>query len=865
MLLPRSYRAMVAGFGVGFVVLLVGVACRPDQPVVPPSAAEDAPRSNSLPAANPDSIGIHYLCENRFRIRNRNNVEVAVQWVVVGTSDSGTVVLAARQSGTSFSETYVDMPDSGTVRLFVGGVRIAAAENTGGACGIRRLTVRLEPGVIASPAAFDTAYPVGTAVSYSFAPAPGYRNVLVALDDSLVPASGSVVMGTGHLLWAAADLDVELPLATDPLVVELHGLLTAEDPVSTYQQILDDVGALFDAVGPDEASRRMKLAGLVAYDPIRDSAALVRVDDALALHEFTVGSGEYDGSGASGGPVIIADRSPSGALREAAPGSGCFLQRPPEVPGSSEPTRVVYINGIRTTFDEAATTTRGLDCALVQSGQLSGSRYTVRMFYNRTWSVQLPEDVRKAFWCVFAGVRWQSQWSFLARIVGYSACATQAAVTAIRTQDYLEAFSQFAKVQAGSPGLSEDADSLARYFAGVRAHDGEHVIVVAHSQGNLITQQAVQALRDRGLYAPRADSLCLAAVAVAAPTSSNWPIPDDHLLGLQVPGDLLSLLTHRNHFPTISTSYSDSTQALVELIRSQLAGATDPGQRLALVQMANLVRWSHGVRLHSMDETYLGEQPARDAITNDVATLHRQCTIGQLALDPASVTLRVQSSTPLAVSATNRNSLPLLLKRNVSWIIPPIVALSRNERRVTATSPGAGEITARVFDREAREAIQVPMEALVVSATQTPRSSWKLDEWNAPPDYPPPDVGPPPAWDGIPSKCTGVKILSARDSVLNVTYTWAYVAHCWYAASGTVQPPDGIHIARYRWRWFDSAGVERISPTNQLTAYSVQDMPADEPLAPFSGWGRLEVWGLNASDVPIAKGTACISNCGGTP
>ncbi|HUX34151.1 MAG TPA: hypothetical protein VMV51_09775, partial [Gemmatimonadaceae bacterium] len=305
-------------------VLVVGISCQSDRVGALPAAADGQakPRFDAVPAADPDSVRIHYLCENRFRIRNANDLAIAVQWVVLGTVDSGTVVLPARPSGAPFSETFLDVPDSGTVRVFFGGVRIAAARNTGAACATRQLTVRLDPGVVTTLGNLDSAYAIGTAVPYSFATAPGYTHVLVALDDSLVPDTGTVVMGASHVLWAAADVEVALPSPTDPLVVELRGLLSAADPVGTYQQILDDVGALFNAVGPEEASRRVKLAGLVAYDPIRDSSALIRVDDALALHAFTLGSSEYDGSGASsggGGGGLISNRIP-GASREVAPG-----------------------------------------------------------------------------------------------------------------------------------------------------------------------------------------------------------------------------------------------------------------------------------------------------------------------------------------------------------------------------------------------------------------------------------------------------------------------------------------------------------------------------------------------------------------
>lgn len=866
MRVSRSGRMPLAAVAAAFLLLAVDWACRADRSLAPdPTSVPPAPARASAGAARPDSVSVEYVCANRFRIRHHGDSAVTVSWVVVGTADSGAVVLAARPAGARFSETYLDVPDSGTVRLFVGGVRVAAAKNRGTVCDTRPLAVRVDPGVIAGGVRGDTAVPVGSTVSYSFSAAPGYTNVLVLLDDRLVPASGTVTMGRGHFLWAAADLDVVLPAATDGWVVELRSLLTASDPVARYQQILDDAGALFDSVGPDEASRRLRLAGLVAYDLIRDSAAIVRVDGALALHEFMLGGSAYDGSGGTGGGGLIANRAPAGGARDVAPGSGCAPQRPPAVPGTGEPTRVVYVNGIWTGPDDAVKTSSGLECAIVEGGQLEHSRYSMSKFYNRTWSRQLPEGIRKDVWCVASGMRWSSFWSVPARMAAFTLCKARSAVLAVQTNDYVEAVREYAAVLSGSDAVEEDADSLARYLAAHREHDGEHVIVVAHSQGNLLTQQALQLLRARGQYIPRRDSLCIGAVSVAAPTSSNWQIPADYLVGLQASGDLLSLITQHNHFQTISTPYADSAAVEIARLKELIASAPDQEQRRAWAQMLAVTRFARGERLHSMDLTYLGEQPTRDAITAGVAYIHRQCTTGRLAITPPYANVRVQSTLPIQVSAWNRNSVAMPVNRGIAWSVPSHLTLSLNGRRVTATAPGVADLQARVFDRDAVATIEVPMEALAVTATQVGHSAWKYAESNAPSSVPVPDLGPAPSWDGEPATCTQSRTVSAADPGTGATYVWYFVQHCWYSATGTVVPPSGIKITSYWWRWYDATGWMGDGPTNRLTAYSPQDRPADEPIAPFAGWVRLEVWGLNADGVPIAKGSTCIMHCGSTP
>ncbi len=865
MLLSRFRRLPLAAVAMAFLVLLVDWACHADRPVAPDgSGAGPAPALGRASAkARHDSVGLHYVCANRFRIRSRNDSALVVRWVVAGTADSGAVTVPGRPAGTRYSETYLDVPDSGTVQLFENGVRIAEARNRGRVCDTRLLAVRVDPGVIASGAARDSAYAEGSVVPYSFAAAPGYTHVLVLLDDSLVPASGSVTMGSGHLLWAAADVDVALPGADDPWVVELRSLLTAADPVVRYQQILNDVGSLYDAVGTEEAGRRIRLAGLVAYDLIRDSAAIVRVDRALALHEFVLGGSAYGGGG--GGGVTIANRAPAGAGRDVAPGLGCTPQRPPEVPGTAEPTRVVYVNGINTAPDEAARTAHALRCQLLADGQLTGSTILFRTFYNRTWSEQLTDDVRRNASCIAAGMRWSGLWSVPTQIVAFAACKASAGVLALRTNDYIEAVRQYAAVLGISNAVEEDADSLARYLARHRHLDGEHMIVMAHSQGNLLTQQALQVLRSRGRYDPRRDSLCIGVVSVAAPTSSNWQMPTDYLIGLQASGDLLSLVTQRNHFPVITTPYSDSTAALIAQLRGLIASAPDRAQQRALAELLIVTQFTRGERLHSIDQTYLGEQPTRDAITHGIAYLHRQCTTGRIAIVPDHATVRVQSTLPIQVSAWNRNDGAMTLNRGIDWHVPYHLTLAPNGRRVTANEPGLAELRAAVIDRQASSLIEVPMESLAVSATQVTHTSWKLDGTSAPDGRPAPGPGAAPGWDGLPAHCDGVKTIAVTDSSINRTYTWTYIQQCWYSASASVTPPDGVHLSYYWWRWFDVGGYPIYAPTTKQPANAPADMASETEIAPFAGWGRLEVWGFNADSVPIAKGAVCISHCGGAP
>ncbi|HEY5219249.1 MAG TPA: hypothetical protein VIJ16_05535, partial [Gemmatimonadaceae bacterium] len=690
----------------------------------------------------------------------------------------------------------------------------------------------------------------------------------VALDDTLVPASGTVVMSRSHMLWAAADVDVTLPAPTNPLVMELKGLLTAADPVAAYQQLLDDVGTIFDAVGPDEASRQVTLAGLAAYDVLRDSAALIRVDNALAQHVFTLGSGEYDGSGSGGGVISVSDKTPSGVAgvgRSSDVATGlCAPQRAPVALPSAEPTRIVYVNGIRTTPDEAVDAELRLGCALRASGQFAKSKFRLDHFYNRTWSVQFREDVRQNIWCALAAASWHGYWSQLTQAAYFTGCATQAAVIALRTNDYAEAATEISQVENNSSSTTEDAVAFAAYLDGHRSADGEHLIIVAHSQGNLITQQAVQRLRDSALFAPKSDSLCVGVVAVAAPTSANWPLDKSLLFGLQVPGDLLVSITRANHFPPVSTPLADSLAAVVAEFHSEMANTSDADERRGLASALAATQMTVGSRIHSFTEGYLAPAPTRDMITDDVASIHRQCTLGQLALTPISANLRVQATLPIDLSARNRDGGDMKLNRSVQWGVSSGLSPSNNQKRVTAIAPGLASVTATVFDHHAISNVEIPWESLTVSLLQTLHTAWGLDLTDAPSGYPAPGPGTPPSWDGSPATCTGDRTVTAYDANTRTTYAWSYIQGCWWSASGALQSPNGVKIARYEWHWVDAGDREFFVDRTKTRTDSVQDMPVVD-LVQFTGWGHLEVWGLDANSVRIAHGVACIANCGGTP
>lgn len=89
----------------------------------------------SLPTVDPKKIKLDYVCGNRFRIRNQNDVLVIVTFDVEGSQRPVVELqIAARPPQGPAAETVFDARATGTVRLFVEGRLIERQENKKKTC-----------------------------------------------------------------------------------------------------------------------------------------------------------------------------------------------------------------------------------------------------------------------------------------------------------------------------------------------------------------------------------------------------------------------------------------------------------------------------------------------------------------------------------------------------------------------------------------------------------------------------------------------------------------------------------------------------------------------------------------------------------
>lgn len=541
----------------------------------------------------------------------------------------------------------------------------------------QRLIRVVETGVEGGPAIHDTSYTFGTSVAYDFSVAEGYHDLRVTLDGQVVPSSGSIVMDTVHLLRASALKIVELPEGGEALLQSARAVLTSSDPAAAFQAHLDDVLDSYQSLDEAEVTRRLNAIYYLAFDPVQDSAALRRVDDALGGQIFDV----------------YPRPTPTGALRSRA--LALESAEPPE------PTVYLYVNGINTKGWMAGRTMRSVRDLMVARALLHPGD-AVKLFYNRTSvdqpSTETPE--RRAARCF---IEYNAQ---TAEFPGNDEFFQRLLLNCLATPlplppelDILEAMRQYIRLAVDSRKFEVDAVRLAERIQEWRT-TGRHVIAVPHSQGNMMFQQAVDSLRSSGQFDPKQDSTCIGAMSLAAPTDRNWHLEEHYLKHVIVRGDLIPdlgeiVLGHpRNQWDRLDTPLSRRMD--VELARLALGFP----QTLGFYTVLDL-GW--GFALHSVDHSYLGQAAPKDTIAAGLGMLYKECSIGSVKEAFPGDTVAVGFTDQLAkhVIILNQNGRPLNGRRLVWASSAPDVASVDTSGTLTIHSRGTAVITGKSGERTA--------------------------------------------------------------------------------------------------------------------------------------------------------------------
>lgn len=508
----------------------------------------------------------------------------------------------------------------------------------------------------------------------------------------------------------------------DELLVELaRALLTAADPVEAYQTLFDHVAALFATVGVDEAQHRLDVITALAFDPVGDLDVMNRVRADLGGHEFSprpLGGNAIPQTGEEfelrlGGPFV-----------DPAPASSAAAIQAPGVPAFEKPvTTLIFINGILTNLMDYQAGVLQLGIAARQPPPVGlgwnviDARRSLEAEYRLTGVFNPSNPMTMQVACAHGDLRALARDTLLFSIMPGQVVPSLSTYLRSCTfvQDFLESAVQMLNIVASqvSPGtlpqpIQDAAEQLARVIQ--RERDlGRSVIVVPHSQGNLMTIEALTRL-DVGTRS------CVGVVAIASPTSAGWPSPPNPQTELQgfivegsmqfpaVPGfrlgDVLLWIPNLGpfFFPGFGvTGVVGNHSPPFARISSNVTDAFD--QQLAQVTLPEWIYYvpSYAKAEHSLIGSYFSGDTSRQMILQQLGSVDNaliaRCQ-GHVEVTPDAATIAVGEALQLA--ATVRNSYGDDLPNHVvEWVSgDTAVAEVSSNGLVTPRSAGVVTITA---------------------------------------------------------------------------------------------------------------------------------------------------------------------------
>jgi len=368
------------------------------------------------------------------------------------------------------------------------------------------LTVVAEPGAQVSPAPGTHPYSEGTVVSYAASPRAGYRHLALALDSALVAPQGTIRMDRDRVLYVSADPTENVLPSGEPVVLAAKALLGSGAPAQAFRTMLEEYTRLVQRVGSDSAAVLMQVVDAVVFDPAIVGDDLRRVSQALNGLEF-----EY--------------------VPPAPPASSAFriAQSAATIVGADTLVRTVFLhtNGI---LNGPAAAQAGLVAMagaaieagfpLVQLGDDSWAargRVAYRMLYNHSMldftsncAFKLFNEITRRGLAFVRTVPWHSRSMLEARL----GCTLR--------DDVSESLSQMLRHMTGVPSyLPGDAVRLRGRVNSYRTM-GYNVVLTAHSQGNLMTMDALAGIEPRRAGQPT----CVSYVGIAPPLFANHAAAD---------------------------------------------------------------------------------------------------------------------------------------------------------------------------------------------------------------------------------------------------------------------------------------------------------------------------------------------------
>jgi hypothetical protein len=131
-------------------------------------------------------------------------------------------------------------------------------------------------------------YPIGTSVTYNFAPAQGYREIALVVDDTGRASAGTVTMDHDHTIEIAADSDYVLNPDVAAIGDRLWSKVHDPNAPAAYSSFLNWYTAEASSRGADALDHLVDLEAYTRFDIARHSAVSGAFDRALGGVAFTL-------------------------------------------------------------------------------------------------------------------------------------------------------------------------------------------------------------------------------------------------------------------------------------------------------------------------------------------------------------------------------------------------------------------------------------------------------------------------------------------------------------------------------------------------------------------------------------------------
>lgn len=546
----------------------------------------------------------------------------------------------------------------------------------------RVLSVMYESSVLGAGPAGDTALALGRRVHYGFVPHAGFRQLRVVVDGQLAPDSGTLTMDRAHWIAASADTVIALDQVEQPLAQQLRTVLTSNAPREdwrAYQAAVDQAAVAWGA----EADLHLARIETVTIDPVNDLANLVRLDSALAGMETPI---ELS-------PAVspLREDAAQAAVRVSASSRRSLAEAAPD---TREATHILLVNGIITSELGLSSNERRLRLRLAEDPvRFPPAMTTLSHLYNPSF-FNLTEIGRVIHSCNFralvqATARRLTLSQALSSFSYYLTCLAAMNLGAIHANDFSETLRWSGAASSHDAQVALEADNLARRVRSYQNDLRKHVLIVAHSEGSLMAQLAVQRLKDVYGFDEGKAPRCVGTVSVAGVGTGNWPLSDRHARFVVAAHDFVTLLPGdlRNRRPTTSDADVRAYEAAILGISLFLPASAE-------VLAAALVLGP--IELHALSR-YLGSAEIWPIISNSLDDLYRTCAVGTVTVAPSAATLQLSGAAGFNATWKAVDGQPLTTTDSVEWSVDsPLAQVSEGGRLVAGSDPGMVALQAKV-------------------------------------------------------------------------------------------------------------------------------------------------------------------------